>query len=60
VPYEKKILYANMGDIFDRLALENPMFYDFAASKQKELIDAEVSKIIESITNRQAPEFSGN
>lgn len=60
IPYEKKILYANFGDIFDRLSLANPEFYEFAASKQRELIDAEVTAIIEKIEARQTPAFSGN
>jgi len=58
IPQQKKILYANMGYVFDELARETPNFFDMEETKQIELINAKVEEIIKSLP--QAPQLNLN
>jgi hypothetical protein len=49
VPKTKKILYANLGNIFDKIDREMPDFYRMEAGKQVAIVDAEVAAIAAEI-----------
>jgi len=49
VPFSIKVLYNNMGWIFDDIFLEYPDFYQMPRKKQVEIVDAKVDEIVEEL-----------
>ena len=49
VPFEVKVLYDNLGWIFDDIFLEHEDFFQMPRKKQVEIVDAKVQEIIESL-----------
>ena len=58
VPRAKKVLYANLGSIFDALESEVPGFYELEGKKQAELV-AKKSAEIDAATTTVAPSLLG-
>ena len=57
VPFRVKVLYDNLGWIFDDIFLENPEFYDFPRKKQVEIVDAKVNEIVADLEKTQTQTF---
>ena len=55
VPMSQRVLYANLGYIFDQLEFENANFYKIPYDKQKELVDKKVIEITAVLTGSAAP-----
>lgn len=49
VPKEQRVLYANLGYIFDQIGVENPNFYKLPYPSQREVVNQKVSQIIEML-----------
>jgi len=50
VPKPKKILYANLGNIFDQIDREQPDFYKMEAGKQAGIVEAKTAALVLEIT----------
>lgn len=48
VPLPKRVLYANLGWIFDEIEMDNPGFYKMPHDAQRIIVDAKVQSIIEA------------
>jgi len=59
VPFKVKVLYNNIGWIFDEIFLEHPDFYEWDRRKQNETVDAKVEEIATELEgqNTQPPKF---
>lgn len=49
VPKEQRVLYANLGYIFDQIGVENPNFYKLPYPSQREVVNEKVAQIIEML-----------
>jgi hypothetical protein len=47
IPRSQRVLYANLGYIFDTLAFENQGFYRMPYEQQRELVAAKVEEIMQ-------------
>lgn len=47
IPRSQRVLYANLGYIFDSLEFENPGFYRLPYEQQRQLVEAKVDEIIQ-------------
>jgi len=59
VPIQQRILYANLGYVFDQLEFEVDNFYKLPYAQQKELVAAKVQELVEQ-TGNTAPELNVN
>jgi len=59
VPRTKKVLYANLGSIFDALESEVPGFYELEGKKQAALVTAKAAEI-EAATAPASPSLLGD
>lgn len=50
VPKKQKILYANLGNIFDQIDREHPDFYKMEAGKQAGIVEAKTAALVLEIT----------
>ena len=59
VPFAVKVLYDNLGWIFDDIFLEHEDFFQIPRKKQVEIVDAKVQEIIKELDTQQteAPQF---
>jgi len=58
VPFKKKVLYDNLGWIFDDILLADPEFYKRARKDQVKIVDAKVDEIVEELEQgTQRPAF---
>ena len=55
VPMAQRVLYANLGYIFDQLEFDNPNFYKIPYDDQKELVDKKVIEITAMLAGAAAP-----
>jgi hypothetical protein len=55
IPLKKRILYANLGYIFDQIEFENPNFYSMPYEQQKVLVDAKVDEVAAELTAAAPP-----
>lgn len=55
IPLKKRILYANLGYIFDLIEFENPNFYSMPYEQQKVLVDAKVDEVAGELTAAAPP-----
>jgi hypothetical protein len=64
VTQRDKVLYANLGNIFDRLEsqyADNGLnFYELDKARQRQAVDTAVDEIMLQIANTQQPMFGGN
>lgn len=58
VPHSQRVLYANLGYIFDALSFQNENFYKMPYDTQKTLVDAKVAEI-EAMTQPVTPQIGG-
>ena len=59
VPFHIKVLYDNLGWIFDDIFLEHPDFFQMPRKKQVEIVDKKIQEIITELDTQQteAPQF---
>ena len=50
VPKPQKILYANLGNIFDQIDREQPDFYKMEAGRQAGIVEAKTAALVLEIT----------
>lgn len=55
IPFSQRVLYANLGYIFDQLEFNNPKFYKMPYAEQKALVDAKVAEITATLQSAAAP-----
>jgi len=55
IPLKKRILYANLGYIFDQIEFENPNFYSLPYEQQRTLVDAKVDEVAGELTAAAPP-----
>ena len=55
IPMEQRVLYANLGYIFDQLTTEKPDFYKMAYSEQKVLVSAKVKELMGTVEATAQP-----
>lgn len=55
VPMSQRVLYANLGYIFDQLEFEKPNFYKMPYEAQKTLVDAKVIEITAMLQSAAVP-----
>ena len=53
VPFHIKVLYDNLGWIFDDIFLEHPDFFQTPRKKQVEIVDAKVQEIVDELEGQQ-------
>ena len=53
VPMEQRVLYANLGYIFDQITTENPNFYKQPYQAQREVVKAKVLEIMGGLQQAQ-------
>lgn len=60
VPFEQKVFYANMGWIFDDVAMKNKDFYMMPRDKQAKILAKKTGEIINELnkTQTQAPQYN--
>lgn len=55
VPMSQRVLYANLGYIFDQLVLTTPTLYKMPHEQQRTLVDAKVQEVIAGLQISPAP-----
>lgn len=55
IPLAKRVLYANLGYIFDQLEYEYENFYSLPYSEQKALVDGKVLQVMSELTSAAPP-----
>ena len=55
VPMMQRVLYANLGYIFDQITTENPKFYKLPYPTQREVVNAKVLELMGTL-KEDAPE----
>jgi hypothetical protein len=56
-PEKDVVLWANFGNIFDKIEYEQPEFFSWIPSRQKTYIDERVDEIIKSLPKAENPNF---
>jgi len=57
VPMSQRVLYANLGYVFDQLEFENANFYKMPYEKQRELVTAKVTEIAAMLQSAAVPKI---
>lgn len=55
VPMAQRVLYANLGYIFDQIEFKTPNFYKMPYAEQKILVDAKVTEITQMLQSAAVP-----
>ena len=54
VPFDIKVLYNNLGWIFDSIFLENEGFFQMARKKQVDIVDVKVQEIVKELEGQMS------
>jgi hypothetical protein len=54
IPLQQRVLYANLGYIFDQITFENENFYKLPYKTQRELVSAKVLEIVNTLSEGAA------
>jgi hypothetical protein len=55
IPMTQRVLYANLGYIFDQIEFANPGFYKLPYDQQKGIVDAKVLEVMGQLVSIAAP-----